>query len=189
MTAGAGTEVDTLVRTHGTQVGSALIDTGPASGHPEPAWDLPDLWAQPDPPDQLDLPELSAPLDPRDPPDLPELSAPLDPSAPLDLPELSAPQDPPDLLARSELSAPLDLLDPRAPPDLLDPSAPLDPSDLLDPQGPPGLLVRPGLMLAAVPTKIGLELVNIERAFARPVSRLQSPDPISEGPPRGGLSV
>jgi len=183
MTAGAGTEVDTLVRTHGTQVGSALIDTGPASGHPEPAWDLPDLWAQPDPPDQLDLPELSAPLDPRDPPDLlarsdlPELSAPLDP------------QDPPDLLARSELSAPLDLLDPRAPPDLLDPSAPLDPSDLLDPQGPPGLLVRPGLMLAAVPTKIGLELVNIERAFARPVSRLQSPDPISEGPPRGGLSV
>src|SRR5674476_1408648 len=121
MTAGAGTEVDTLVRTHGTQVGSALIDTGPASGHPEPAWDLPDLpdlWAQPDPPDQLD------------------------------------------------------------------PSAPLDPSDLLDPQGPPGLLVRPGLMLAAVPTKIGLELVNIERAFARPVSRLQSRDPISEGPPR-----
>jgi hypothetical protein len=162
MTAGAGTEVDTLVRTHGTQVGSALIDTGPASGHPEPAWDLPDLWAQPDPPDQLDLPELSAPLDP---------------------------QDPPDLLARSDLPAPLDLLDPRAPPDLLDPSAPLDPSDLLDPQGPPGLLVRPGLMLAAVPTKIGLELVNIERAFARPVSRLQSPDPISEGPPRGGLSV
>ena len=162
MTAGAGTEVDTLVRTNGTQVGSALIDTGPASGHPEPAWDLPDLWAQPEPPDQLDLPELSAPLDP---------------------------QDPPDLLARSELSAPLDLLDPRAPPDLLDPSAPLDPSDLLDPQGPPGLLVRPGLMLAAVPTKIGLELVNIERAFARPVSRLQSPDPISEGPPRGGLSV
>jgi hypothetical protein len=174
MTAGAGTEVDTLVRTNGTQVGSALIDTGPASGHPEPAWDLPDLWAQPDPPDQLDLPELSAPLDP---------------SAPLDLPELSAPQDPPDLLARSDLPAPLDLLDPRAPPDLLDPSAPLDPSDLLDPQGPPGLLVRPGLMLAAVPTKIGLELVNIERAFARPVSRLQSPDPISEGPPRGGLSV
>jgi hypothetical protein len=162
MTAGAGTELDTLVRTHGTQVGSALIDTGPASGHPEPAWDLRDVWAQPDPPDQLDLPELSAPLDPR---------------------------DPPDLLARSELSAPLDLLDPRAPPDLLDPSAPLDPSDLLDPQGPPGLLVRPGLMLAAVPTKIGLELVNIERAFARPVSRLQSPDPISEGPPRGGLSV
>ena len=162
MTAGAGTEVDTLVRTHGTEVGSALIDTGPASGHPEPAWDLPDLWAQPDPPDQLDLPELSAPLDP---------------------------QDPPDLLARSDLPAPLDLLDPRAPPDLLDPSAPLDPSDLLDPQGPPGLLVRPGLMLAAVPTKIGLELVNIERAFARPVSRLQSPDPISEGPPRGGLSV
>jgi hypothetical protein len=50
-------------------------------------------------------------------------------------------------------------------------------------------LVRPGLMLAAVPTKIGLELVNIERAFARPVSRLQSRDPISEGPPRGGLSV
>src|SRR5664280_2297135 len=141
MTAGAGTEVDTLVRTNGTQVGSALIDTGPASGHPEPAWDL---WAQPDPPDQLD---------------------------------------------RSELSAPLDPLDPRAPPDLLDPSAPLDPSDLLDPQGPQGLLVRPGLMLAAVPTKIGLELVNIERAFARPVSRLQSPDPISEGPPRGGLSV
>src|SRR5674476_731647 len=183
MTAGAGTEVDILVRTHGTQVGSALIDTGPASGHPEPAWDLPDLWAQPDPPDQLDLPELSAPLDPRDPPD---------PSAPLDLPELSAPldpQDPPELLARSELSAPLDLLDPRAPPDLLDPSAQLDPSDLLDPQGPPGLLVRPGLMLAAVPTKIGLELVNIERAFARPVSRLQSPDPISERPPRGGLSV
>ena len=177
MTAGAGTEVDTLVRTNGTQVGSALIDTGPASGHPEPAWDLPDLWAQPDPPDQLDLPELSAPLDPRDPPDLlarSDLPAPLDPSAPLDL---------------SELSAPLDLLDPRAPPDLLDPSAPLDPSDLLDPQGPPGLLVRPGLMLAAVPTKIGLELVNIERAFARPVSRLQSPDPISEGPPRGGLSV
>ena len=162
MTAGAGTEVDTLVRTNGTQVGSALIDTGPASGHPEPAWDLPDLWAQPDPPDQLDLPELSAPLDP---------------------------QDPPDLLARSDLPAPLDLLDPRAPPDLLDPSAPLDPSDLLDPQGPQGLLVRPGLMLAAVPTKIGLELVNIERAFARPVSRLQSPDPISEGPPRGGLSV
>ena len=162
MTAGAGTEVDILVRTHGTQVGSALIDTGPASGHPEPAWDLPDLWAQPDPPDQLDLPELSAPLDP---------------------------QDPPDLLARSDLPAPLDLLDPRAPPDLLDPSAPLDPSDLLDPQGPPGLLVRPGLMLAAVPTKIGLELVNIERAFARPVSRLQSPDPISEGLPRGGLSV
>src|SRR5674476_1032095 len=160
MTAGAGTEVDTLVRTHGTQVGSALIDTGPASGHPEPAWDLPDLWAQPDPPDP------SAPLD------LPELSAPLDP------------QDPPELLARSELSAPLDLLDPRAPPDLLDPSAQLDPSDLLDPQGPPGLLVRPGLMLAAVPTKIGLELVNIERAFARPVSRLQSRDPISEGPPR-----
>ena len=159
MTAGAGTEVDILVRTHGTQVGSALIDTGPASGHPEPAWDLPDLWAQPDPPDQLDLPELSAP------------------------------QDPPDLLARSDLPAPLDLLDPRAPPDLLDPSAPLDPLDLLDPQGPPGLLVRPGLMLAAVPTKIGLELVNIERAFARPVSRLQSPDPISEGPPRGGLSV
>src|ERR1035441_8603057 len=158
MTAGAGTEVDTLVCTNGTQVGSALIDTGPASGHPEPAWDLPDLWAQPDPPDQLDLPELSAPLDSR---------------------------DPPDLLARPELSAPLDLLDPRAPPDLLDPSAPLDPSDLLDPQGPPGLLVRPGLMLAAVPTKIGLELVNIERAFARPVSRLQSPDPISEGPPRG----
>ena len=156
MTAGAGTEVDTLVRTHGTQVGSALIDTGPASGHPEPAWDL---WAQPDPPDQLDLPELSAPLDLLDPRD------PLDPSAPLDL------------------------LDSRAPPDLLDPSAPLDPSDLLDPQGPPGLLVRPGLMLAAVPTKIGLELVNIERAFARPVSRLQSPDPISEGPPRGGLSV
>jgi len=141
MTAGAGTEVDTLVRTNGTQVGSALIDTGPASGHPEPAWDLPD------------------------------------PSAQLDL------------LARSDLPAPLDLLDPRAPPDLLDPSAPLDPSDLLDPQGPPGLLVRPGLMLAAVPTKIGLELVNIERAFARPVSRLQSPDPISEGPPRGGLSV
>ena len=162
MTAGAGTEVDTLVRTHGTQVGSALIDTGPASGHPEPAWDLPDLWAQPDPPDQLDLPELAAPLDP---------------------------QDPPELLARSELSAPLDLLDPRAPPDLLDPSAPLDPSDLLDPQGPPGLLVRPGLMLAAVPRKIGLELINIERAFARPVSRLQSPDPISERPPRGGLSV
>ena len=162
MTAGAGTEVDTLVRTHGTQVGSALIDTGPASGHPEPAWDLPDLWAQPDPPDQLDLPELSAPLDP---------------------------QGPPGLLARSDLPAPLDLLDPRDPPDLLDPSAPLDPSDLLDPQGPPGLLVRPGLMLAAVPTKIGLELVNIERAFARPVSRLQSPDPISEGPPRGGLSV
>ena len=162
MTAGAGTEVDTLVRTNGTQVGSALIDTGPASGHPEPAWDLPDLWAQPDPPDQLDLPELSAPLDPR---------------------------DPPDLLARSDLPAPLDLLDSRAPPDLLDPSAPLDPSDLLDPQGPQGLLVRPGLMLAAVPTKIGLELVNIERAFARPVSRLQSPDPISEGPPRGGLSV
>ena len=162
MTAGAGTEVDTLVRTHGTEVGSALIDTGPASGHPEPAWDLPDLWAQPDPPDQLDLPELAAPLDP---------------------------QDPPDLLARSDLPAPLDLLDPRDPPDLLDPSAPLDPSDLLDPQGPPGLLVRPGLMLAAVPTKIGLELVNIERAFARPVSRLQSPDPISEGPPRGGLSV
>ena len=174
MTAGAGTEVDTLVRTNGTQVGSALIDTGPASGHPEPAWDLPDLWAQPEPPDQLDLPELSAPLDPR---------------------------DPPDLLARSDLPAPLDLLDPPAPPDLLDPSAPLDPSDLLDPsaqldpsdlldpQGPPGLLVRPGLMLAAVPTKIGLELVNIERAFARPVSRLQSPDPISEGPPRGGLSV
>ena len=64
MTAGAGTEVDTLVRTHGTEVGSALIDTGPASGHPEPAWDLPDLWAQPDPPDQLDLPELSAPLGP-----------------------------------------------------------------------------------------------------------------------------
>ena len=159
MTAGAGTEVDTLVRTNGTQVGSALIDTGPASGHPEPAWDLPDLWAQPDPPDQLDLPELSAPLDPR---------------------------DPPDLLARSDLPAPLDLLDPRDPPD---PSAPLDPLDLLDPQGPPGLLVRPGLMLAAVPTKIGLELVNIERAFARPVSRLQSPDPISEGPPRGGLSV
>src|SRR5674476_794207 len=150
MTAGAGTEVDTLVRTHGTQVGSALIDTGPASGHPEPAWDLPDLWAQPDPPDQLDLPELSAPLDPQDPPDL---------------------------------------LDPRAPPDLLDPSAPLDPLDLLDPQGPPGLLVRPGLMLAAVPRKIGLELINIERAFARPVSRLQSHDPISEGPPRGGLSV
>src|SRR5674476_993658 len=110
MTAGAGTEVDTLVRTHGTQVGSALIDTGPASGHPEPAWDLPDL---------------------------------------------------PDLWA------------PRDPPDQLDPSAPLDPSDLLDPQGPPGLLVRPGLMLAAVPTKIGLEFVNIERAFARPVSRLQ----------------
>jgi len=162
MTAGAGTEVDTLVRTHGTEVGSALIDTGQASGHPEPAWDLPDLWAQPDPPDQLDLPELAAPLDP---------------------------QDPPDLLARSDLPAPLDLLDPRDPPDLLDPSAPLDPSDLLDPQGPPGLLVRPGLMLAAVPTKISLELVNIERAFARPVSRLQSPDPISEGPPRGGLSV
>ena len=174
MTAGAGTEVDTLVRTNGTQVGSALIDTGPASGHPEPAWDLPDLWAQPDPPDQLDLPELSAPLEPRDPPDLLARS------------DLPAPLD---LLARSELSAPLDLLDPRAPPDLLDPSAPLDPSDLLDPQGPPGLLVRPGLMLAAVPTKIGLELVNIERAFARPVSRLQSPDPISEGLPRGGLSV
>src|SRR5674476_358379 len=131
MTAGAGTEVDILVRTHGTEVGSALIDTGQASGHPEPAWDLPDLWAQPDPPDQLDLPELAAPLDPRD------------------------------------------------PPALLDPSAPLDPSDLLDPQGPPGLLVRPGLMLAAVPTKISLELVNIERAFARPVSRLQSPDPVS----------
>src|SRR5674476_1239486 len=126
MTAGAGTEVDTLVRTHGTQVGSAVIDTGPASGHPEPAWDLPDLP---------------------------------------------------------------DLLDPPDPPDLLDPSAPLDPSDLLDPQGAPGLLGRPGLMLAAVPTKIGLELVNIERAFARPVSRLQSPDPISERPPRGGLSV
>ena len=174
MTAGAGTEVDTLVRTNGTQVGSALIDTGPASGHPEPAWDLPDLWAQPDPPDQLDLPELSAPLDPRDPPDLLARSGLPAPLAPLDL---------------SELSAPLDLLDPPAPPDLLDPSAPLDPSDLLDPQGPPGLLVRPGLMLAAVPTKIGLELVNIERAFARPVSRLQSPDPISEGPPRGGLSV
>ena len=174
MTAGAGTEVDILVRTHGTEVGSALIDTGPASGHPEPAWDLPDLWAQPDPPDQLDLPELSAPLEPRDPPDLLARS------------DLPAPLD---LLARSELSAPLDLLDPRAPPDLLDPSAPLDPSDLLDPQGPQGLLVRPGLMLAAVPTKIGLELVNIERAFARPVSRLQSPDPISEGPPRGGLSV
>ena len=83
MTAGAGTEVDTLVRTNGTQVGSALIDTGPASGHREPAWDLPDLWAQPDPPDQLDLPELSAPLEPR---------------------------DPPDLLARSDLPAPLDLL-------------------------------------------------------------------------------
>lgn len=165
MTAGAGTEVDTLVRTHGTEVGSALIDTGPASGHPEPAWDLPDLpdlRARPDPLDQLDLPELSAPLDP---------------------------QDPPDLLARSDLPAPLDLLDPRDPPDLLDPSAPLDPSDLLDPQGPPGLLVRPDLMLAAVPTKISLELVNIERAFARSVSRLQSPDPISEGPPRGGLSV
>ena len=103
MTAGAGTEVDTLVRTNGTQVGSAPIDTGPASGHPEPAWDLPDLWAQPDPPDQLDLPELSAPL---------------------------------------------------------------------DPQGPPGLLARPGLMLAAVPPKISLELVNIERAFARPVSAI-----------------
>src|ERR1035437_758528 len=186
MTAGAGTEGDTLVRTNGTQVGSALIDTGPASGHPEPAWDLPDLWAQPDPPDQLDLPAVPAPLDlldPRDPPDL------LDPSAPLDPSDLLDPQGPPGLLVRSELSAPLDLLDPRAPPDLLDPSAPLDPSDLLDPQGPPGLLVRPGLMLAAVPTKIGLELVNIERAFARPVSRLQSPDPISEGPPRGGLSV
>ena len=148
MTAGAGTEVDTLVRTHGTQVGSALIDTGPASGHPEPAWDLPDPSAQLDLLARSDLP---APLDPR---------------------------DPPDLLARSDLPAPLDLLDPRDPPDLLDPSAPLDPSDLLDPQGPQGLLVRPGLMLAAVPTKIGLELVNIERAFARPVSRLQSPDPI-----------
>jgi hypothetical protein len=162
MTAGASTEVDILVRTHGTEVGSALFDTGPASGHPKPAWDLPDLWAQPDPPDQLDLPELSAPLDPQD------------------------PLDPPDLLAPSDLPAPLDPQDPQDPPDLL---APLDPSDLLDPQGPPGLLVRPGLMLAAVPTKIGLELVNIERAFARPVSRLQSPDPISEGPPRGGLSV
>src|SRR5674476_1421636 len=94
MTAGAGTEVDTLVRTHGTQVGSALIDTGPASGHPEPAWDPPDLSAQPD------LPELSAPLDPQDPPDLlarSELSAPLDlldPRAPPDLLDPSAPLDP-----------------------------------------------------------------------------------------------
>src|ERR1035441_5662360 len=87
MTAGAGTEVDTLVCTNGTQVGSALIDTGPASGHPEPAWDLPDLWAQPDPPDQLDLPELSAPLDPQGPPgllarsDLPGLWGAVDPRA------------------------------------------------------------------------------------------------------------
>src|ERR1035437_2067241 len=112
MTAGAGTEVDTLVRTHGTQVGSALIDTGPASGHREPAWDLPDLWAQPDPPDQLDLPELSAPLEPWEPPDLLARS------------DLPAPLD---LFARSELSAPLDLLDSRTPPDLLDPSAPPDP--------------------------------------------------------------
>src|SRR5674476_1295006 len=106
MTAGAGTEVDTLVRTNGTQVGSALIDTGPASGHPEPAGAL---WARPDPPDQLDLPELSAPLDPR---------------------------DPPDLLARSDLPAPLDLLDPRDPPAPLDPSAPLDLSELSAPLDP-----------------------------------------------------
>ena len=139
MTAGAGTEVDTLVRTHGTEVGSALIDTGPASGHPEPAWDLPDLWAQPDPPDQLDLPELSAPLDPQGPPGLLARS---------DLPDLWAQPDPPDQLDLPELSAPL------------------------DPQGPPGLLARPGLMLAAVPPKISLELVNIERVFARPVSAI-----------------
>src|ERR1039458_3783955 len=139
MTAGAGTEVDTLVRTNGTQVGSALIDTGPASGHPEPAWDLPDLWAQPDPPDQLDLPELSAPLDPQGPPGLLARS---------DLPDLWAQPDPPDQLDLPELSAPL------------------------DPQGPPGLLARPGLMLAAVAPKISLELVNIERAFARPVSAI-----------------